>query len=209
MLQRVVRSLLRTPGSTLACIATLTLGIAVSTAMFTLLEALLLRPLPYSHPDRLGATAARVSWGDILDIEHHARTVDSAGVYLKRTWGFTDASHAPVDVVLSGMVTHGFFDALRIMPDRGAAFTVDMEQPGANHVLWLTHDFWRRRYNRDVVGATVELNAVKYRVVGVLPAWFRFAMDGENPDVYIPLDRADYCCNREVRTLAGIVRLNA
>src|SRR5258708_12867427 len=107
------------------------------------------------------------------------------------------------------MVTHGFFDALRVKPDLGASFTPDREQPGANRVMWLTHDFWRSRYygKRDVLGTTVELNEVKYRVAGVLPAGFRFPMDGENPDVYIPLDRADYCCRQDVRTLSGIARL--
>jgi predicted permease len=144
-----------------------------------------------------------------LDIEAHAKTVEAAGVYLKRTWGFTDASHAPVEVVLSGMVTHGFFDALRVKLDIGTAFTTDREQPGANRVIWLTHDFWKSRYNgkRETIGSTVELNDVKYRVAGILPAAFRFAMDGETPDVYIPLDRTDYCCQQDVRTLSGVARL--
>jgi hypothetical protein len=206
---RTARNLLRTPGSTAACIATLTLGIALATAMFTLLNSLLLRPLPYQEPERLAAISPRVSWRDVLDIEAHAKTVEAAGVYLKRTWGFTDASHAPVEVVLSGMVTHGFFDALRVKLDIGTAFTTDREQPGANRVIWLTHDFWKSRYNgkRETIGSTVELNDVKYRVAGVLPAAFRFAMDGETPDVYIPLDRTDYCCQQDVRTLSGVARL--
>jgi predicted permease len=206
---RASRGLARTPGSTVACIATLSLGIAAATAMFTLLDSLLLRPLPYQEPDRLAAIEPRVSWRDILDIEAHAKTVAAAGVYIKRTWGFTDASRAPVEVVLAGMVTHGFFDALRVKPVLGTAFTADEEQPGANRVLWLTHDFWRSRYNgrAGVLGSAVELNDVKYRVAGVLPAGFRFPMDGENPDVYIPLDRVDYCCRQEARTLSGIARL--
>ncbi len=201
--RHAMRGLARTAGSTAACIATLSLGIAAATAMFTLIDSLLLRPLPYPEPDRIVAIDAPVSWGDALDFERHAKTVQSVGLYRKRTWGFTDASHAPVEVVLAGMVTPGFFDTL--------GFAHDLESPGANRVLWLTRDFWRRRYRGkpDIAGAVVELNDVDYRVAGVLPAGFTFPMDGENPDVYIPLDRVDYCCAHDLRTLSGIARLSA
>src|SRR5260370_21440209 len=105
LLLRVARSLARTPGSTIACIATLSLGIAAATAMFTLLNSLLLRPLPFPEPERLAAIEPRVSWRDILDIEAHAKTVVTVGAYRKRTSGFTDGSRAPVEVLLSGLGT--------------------------------------------------------------------------------------------------------
>jgi len=200
--RHAIRSLARTAGSTAACIATLSLGIAAATAMFTLIDSLLLRPPPYPEPERLVAIDTPVSWGDALDMERHATTLQSVGIYRKRTWGFTDTSHAPVEVVLAGMVTRGFFATLGIAPASGPAF--------ADRALWLTHTFWRKRYNAkpDIAGAIVELNDIAYRVAGVLPAGFRFPMDGENPDVYIPLDRTDYCCSHDLRTLSGIARLN-
>jgi predicted permease len=207
--RHAVRSLLRTSGSTSACIVTLSLGIAASTAMFTLIDSLLLRPLPYSQPDRLVAIEPSISWGDAVDIERHSSTVRSVGVYRKRTFGFTDASQSTVEVVLAGMVTHGFFETLRVSPVLGTAFAREQEIPGANHAIWLTHDFWQRRYSASpaITGAIVQLNGAEYRVAGVLPAGFQFPMDGENPDVYIPLDRTDYCCKAGVRTLGGIARL--
>ncbi len=208
-LLRAIRSLARTPGNTIACVITLSLGVAASTVIFTLIHSLLLRPLPYPQPDRLAALTPASSWGDILTIEAHSTTVKAAGVYLKRTFGFTDASHAPVEVVLSGMVSHGFFDALELTPTRGARFTRELEIPGANHAMWLTHEFWTSRYQArpDIVGTFVALNDSAYRIAGVLPSGFRFPIDGENPDIYIPLDRADYCCDRDARSLSSVVRL--
>jgi len=192
-----------------ACILTLSLGVAASTAMYTLLDALLLRPLPYPEAERLVQLEPGVSWGDVIDIEGHARATAAIGAFLKRTWGFTDSSGAPVEVVLSGMVTHGFFQALGVAPRLGAGFSPSGETPGANRVAWLSDQFRRKRYagRRDAVGQTFSLNDVAYRVAGVLPPDFRFPMDGESPDLYIPLDRADYCCDRAVRTLGGVARL--
>jgi predicted permease len=147
--------------------------------------------------------------GDMIDIESHARATAAIGAFLKRTWGFTDSSSAPVEVVLSGMVTHGFFQALGVAPRLGAGFSPSNETPGANRVAWLSDQFWRKRYGArpGAVGQTFSLNDVAYRVAGVLPPDFRFPMDGETPDLYIPLDRAGYCCDRAVRTLGGVARL--
>jgi predicted permease len=113
---------------------------------------------------------------------------------LKRTFGFTDETHAPVEVVLAGMVSPGFMDALGVH-----GFT------GAKGEIWLTHDFQQRRPH--AWGSLVKLNDTPYRVAGVLPAGFRFPMEGENPDVYIVLDRAVYCCSRDARNLSGLLRL--
>jgi predicted permease len=204
--RHALRSLMRTAGSTTACIVTLSLGIGAATAMFALVDSLLLRPLPYPEPEQFAAIEPAVSWGDALDIERYAHTVQDVAVYRKRTFGFTDASQKPVEVVLAGMVTHRFFDILGVY---GTGFTREQEIPGANHTIWLTDEFRQRRYGNTppATGTTVRLNEADYRVAGVLPAGFRFPMDGENPDVYIPLDAADYCCRPETRTLGGIVRL--
>jgi putative ABC transport system permease protein len=208
-LTSALRSLLRTPAATFACLLTLSLGVAASTAIYTLLDALLLRPLPYPHAERLVQLEPGVSWGDVMEIEGHARGTAAIGAWRKRTWGFTDSSSAPVEVVLSGMVTHGFFQALGVAPRLGAGFSPSDETPGANRVAWLSDQFWRKRYagRLGAVGQTFSLNDVAYRVAGVLPADFRFPMDGETPDLYIPLDRSDYCCDRTVRTLGGVARL--
>ncbi len=204
-----LRSLLRTPAAAFACLFTLSLGVAVSTAMYTLLDALLLRPLPYPNAERLVELEPGVSWGDTIDIEGHARTTSAIGAFGKRTWGFTDSSSAPVEVVISGMVTHGFFRALGVAPRLGAGFRASDEMAGSNRVALLSDAFWRKRFagRPDAVGQTFSLNDVAYRVAGVLPLGFRFPMDGETPDLYIPLDRGDYCCDRSVRTLGGVARL--
>jgi predicted permease len=150
-----------------------------------------------------------VSWGDINEFQLHSRTLVSEAAYRGRTWGFTDDSPAPVEVVLSGQITRGFFETLGVHPRIGSGFAPADELVGSNHVIWLTGEFWRRRYSRnlDVLGRIVRLNNAAYRIAGILPEGFQFAIAGANPDVYIPLDRADYCCARESRTLKGIGRL--
>jgi putative ABC transport system permease protein len=177
--------------------------------MYTLFDALLLRPPPYPDAGRLVELEPGVSWGDAIDIEGHARTTAAMGVFHKRTWGFTDSSSAPVEVVISGMVTHGFFQALGVVPRLGTGFSASDEMAGSNRLAWLSDPFWCRRYGArpDAVGQVFSLNDVAYLVAGVLPPDFRFPMDGETPDLYIPLDRADYCCDRAVRTLVGVARL--
>src|SRR5262249_19468654 len=111
-LLRAARHLWRTPGSSLACVLILALGIGAITAILALIWSLLLRPLPYPEPDRLAAILPQVSWPDIEDIQRHAQTVSAVAGYRKRTWLYTDESHAPGEVVLSGMITHGFFTVL-------------------------------------------------------------------------------------------------
>src|ERR1700682_3161777 len=216
-LARAGRALRRRPGSSVAAMLTLALGIAVCIAVFTLAEAVLFRKLPYPGAARIVALNARteqkpspeVSCQDERDLRAQARSFLAVGVFTKRTWGLTDSTDKPLEVVLAGMVTHQFFASLGVTPELGEPFAERQEHRGANRVAWLTHALSKRRYAGDpnMVGKYIALNDVSYRVAGVLPAWFQFPMDGENPELYFPLDETDYCCARDARNLGAIARL--
>src|SRR3954451_7913754 len=169
-LRSAAREVRSAPITSMAAVFTLSLGIAASTVMFTLIYSVMYRPLPYREPERLIALQPRVSWGDVLNIQKHANTIVNSAVYRKRTWAFTDDQSTPVEVVLSGMVTHGFFDALRITPQLGFPFSADKELPGGNRVVWLTDNFWHRRYDHrtSIIGSVVRLNDEPFRIEGIL-----------------------------------------
>ncbi len=197
-----LRRLCNRPASTTAVVVTLALGIAVSTAVFTLANAVVFRALPYPAAEQLVAidAGAGISWQDVRDLRAASQSIVSAAAYTKRTWGLTDSSIQPVQVTLSGMVTPEFFATL------GVQFSIPAHD---RRVVWLTHALWNSRFGGDpaITNKTISLNDMPYRVAGVLPAWFRFPINGENPDLYIPLDEHDYCCQRDARMLAGIARV--
>jgi putative ABC transport system permease protein len=202
-----VRECFRHPLRIVPAVLTLAAGIAASSAVFTLADAVLFRPLPFSEPAQLAALSGvkhgkeptAVSWQDVRDLNAHAASAVVAAAYLPRTWGFSDDTGQPLEVVLSVMVTERFYDVLRV-PARW--------EKGA---VWLAHPFWKARFQADpsIVGGTVALNDERYRVAGILPEWFRMPLAQGEPSVIIPLAEGDYCCQRDGRTLEGIVRFAA
>jgi len=206
------RTLLKMRSTALVVVLTLATGIAANLIVFAMVNAALIRPLPFTDPDRLVALddsingkPVGVSWGEIEELEHAPALFEGAAAYAGRTWALTDHTGNGLDVILSGMVTPDFFRVLQPMPALGAAFTSDNEP----HVVVLSYALWQKRYHGDpnVTAQSLALNDVPYRIVGVLPKRFDFPMAGESPDLYIPLDRKDYCCRFDARGLSGIARL--
>lgn len=211
------RAAMRRPGSSCAAVLTLALGISASTAVFTLADVVLFKKLPYPNAGRIvaldsvrsGGSGSGFSWQDMNDLQAGTRSFEAISVFRKRTFELSDSTAEPKTVVLAGTVTHGFFRVLGVTPKLGRTFTAEDEYPGSNHIVWLSNSLWRRRYKGSpkVVGQSISLNEVQYRVAGVLPAWFHFLIQGETPDLYFPLDRQVYCCGRDVRTLGAIALL--
>ena len=206
----------RSPVPFSAAIITLSIGIAVNLAIFALVNAVLLRPLPFPHPAELIAlsTATKqgsgpLSWQDIDSLRVSSRSLANAAGYLGRTWGLSDSTGSPLEVVLSGMVTTEFMSTLSVAPQFGTDFQPQNASEGNQQVALLSHSLWQRRYHGDsgVVGSMIELNAVPYRIIGILPADVRFAIGGQLPDLYIPLNHTDYCCDPSVRALDVIGRM--
>jgi len=208
------RTLGRQPVFTATSVATLAVGIGAATAMFTVVNAVLLRPLPYPDPARLGILRIESAngEGDVLpDADFLAWRTSHPGfervsVYVSSAFTLTGTG-AP-EVIRGAWVSGDFFSTLGIQPAAGRLLHSDDEAPGAANVVVIGHAFWMRRFGGrpDVVGNTLRLNDVPCTIVGVAPASMTFP----GPD-------ADVWKNRVFRTpsrrgpfyLTGLARLDA
>jgi predicted permease len=200
-----LRILWKDRGFTFTTVATLALCIAANTSIFAVINAVLLRPLPFPEPERLtvifnsypGAGAVRASNGvpDYYDRLAQMTAVEEIAMY--RTAGATIGGQGgDVERVTSMPVTPSFFRVLRTQPHRGVLFTEKEAEPGQNQKVVLSYAAWQRLFGGgdDAIGRDLRINGVPYTVVGVLPADFRFI----DPDVqlwtpvaFTPEDRSD------------------
>jgi putative ABC transport system permease protein len=213
-LRQACRALLRSPAFTIPALLTLALGLGANTAMFSATWGLLLRPLPYPHPDRLvrlyetrGDSGQQpVSLADLLDWRSQSHGFTGIAAFRPRSFGLS--SGGEIDVVQAGMVTADFFSILGAAPIVGRAFT-EAEEIGEVPVALIGHRLWRERFGGDpsIAGRRILLNDVPRTILGVLPAGFEFPMGGKIPDLYLPLSRKDYGTSREIRSLGALGRL--
>ena len=174
------RMLRRTPGFTAAALLTLALGIGANTAIFTVVDAVLLRPLPYADPDRLVTVGDRtpdgfssnVGFATVLDWRERSQTIESFA--MMRSWLPTLVANGEAERLPAVRVSSNYFDMLGIRPALGRGFTADDDRPDHWRVLLLSDRLWRRRFGADpsAVGRTVVMNDREYRVIGVMPATF-------------------------------------
>src|SRR5262249_53365752 len=167
----------RRPGFALVAIVTLALGIGANTAMFTIVNAVLLRPLPYPHADRLvsfwGRTNAYprglVSYEEFESIRAQTDIFEAAGLWLPQSVNLTGVEEP--QRLVGSFVSGSFFDVLGLTAERGRLFTEEESAPGTvKPVVVLAHQTWQRRFNADpaAIGATMNLNGVPLTVIGVL-----------------------------------------
>jgi predicted permease len=177
--QYALRQLARSPGFALTAILTLTLGIGANTAVFGVLNSVLLRPLPFTQPDRLVRILAVKNGNpigpsppDARDFSFSNHTFEHLAVY--DTWRknvvTSKAGDTPEQHVV-GLTSADFFAVLDIRPVLGRLFTAQEGEPGRNHVALITESFWQTHYGRspDVLGQKLIINDVAYSIVGVLP----------------------------------------
>jgi putative ABC transport system permease protein len=174
-------------GATLIAVVTLALGIGANTAIFSAVDAILLRPLPYSEPDQLvmawekrraeGVMENVVAPADFLDWEKRNRVFSSMAAMSTMTADLTGAGE-PVRLQ-AGIVTTAFFDVFRIQPVLGRGFIPDEGIAGRHRVVVLSHQLWRDRFgsDRSVVGRKILLNSIPHEIVGVLSDRFEFPDD--------------------------------
>jgi len=180
------RILLKNPGFTAVAVMIMALGIGANTAMFSVVNAVLLRPLPYREPGRLTIVWAKddrgkpgnVGYATYVDWRSQSKSFEELALY--RSWSPVLQSNEPEQ--LSGLrVTNNFFRTLGVHPQFGRDFHQEEDIPSASHVVILSHNLWQRRFNSDpsAIGKAITLNATAYLVVGVLPADFQslFSMD--------------------------------
>jgi putative ABC transport system permease protein len=183
-LRHAARRLVREPGFTFAAVLTLGLGVGANVAVFAVVEAVLLRPLPYPDADRLvtlnhrdertGITKPFNAVGDYVDFAARQTSFDAFGAY--GAGQATIFGHGDPFRVSALAVTAGAFEALGIRPALGRGIEPADGVPGAGPVMLLGHDLWRERFGADsaVVGRTVRINDEDRLVVGIAPAGFRF-----------------------------------
>ncbi len=184
-IQYGIRSLLKRPGFTAIAVITLALGIGVNSAIFTVINAVLLRPLPYSDPVRLVTFGSNQSAPDLADVETQSRAFSSLGGQVLQPLDFT-ADAEPVQIQ-NGHVTGGFFETLGVSPELGRVITHEDDKPGSPYVVVLSHKLWQRQFAGDpqIVGKTIPLSGNVYTVIGVMPA--AFSSPAENTEAWTPV----------------------
>ncbi len=210
-----LRSIRQNPAFAAAVVLTLGLGIGANTAIFSVVNGVLLRPLPYGEPERLVVvrqsltSPATPSLGfsekELLDYRTASRTLEDLVEY--HTMSFTLLGGREAERVQTGVVSHGFFDFLGVTPLLGRTFRADDDAPGADAVLLLSYDYWKRRHGGDpgVVGRVFQMNNRPHTVVGVLPNVPQFP--NEN-DVYMPSSACPFRSSAQTRENRGARMLN-
>lgn len=207
-----VRMLLKKPGFTAVAVVTLALGIGANTAIFTLVNSVLLRPLPYPDPERLvmiwgahpqiGREAA--SLPDFVDWRQQSRSFEYMAAAARRN--FNLSGDAEPTRLLGALVTREFFAVLGIQPILGRTFMAEEDRPGGARVVILSEPLWRRRFDADenAVGRSLRLNGESYTIVGVAPARLKLPTDTE---LWVPLARDPAQSGRRNDFLAVVARL--
>ncbi len=200
------RMLRRGPGFTAVAVATLALGIGANSAVFSVVNAVLLRPLPFPEPERLVAFANNESLPDLDDIASRSRSFEMIGGVNVRPLDFT-GGEAPVQVT-AGLCTARYFDTFGVRAEQGRALT-DADDRSRARVVVLSREFWEGRLGGDpaAIGKAIPLSGNPYTVVGILGGSSRFP--GPPADLWVPIHTADPLAAdfRGVHFLRTILRL--
>jgi putative ABC transport system permease protein len=197
--RQAFRALLQRPGFAAVTVLTLALGIGATTAVFTVLNSVVLRPLPFEHPDRLvriyegSADAPQatnyVSGTDFLDFRAGLSSLEAvAALHNYREYGVTLTAMGGARRLTALPVTAGFFEVYGVRPVIGRTFSTEDEEPAARVVV-LSGRLWRSLWNGDprAVGRSIELDGVTWTVIGVMPEWFHATVGGD-ADLWVPHD---------------------
>src|SRR5215467_4333444 len=178
-----IRTLSKNPGFSAVAVLTLALGIGANTAIFSVVENVLLRPLPYEHPESLveikdtypGFQNVGISPGDFFDWRRDAKSFSSMGAYGDVSQGFNLTGIGEPERVVTTIASAGLFTTLGIRAQVGRTFFPEEDKQGGGAVALLSHAYWQRRFGADpsIVGREVALDGQKVRIVGVLPAEFQ------------------------------------
>jgi predicted permease len=188
-----IRALLKAPGFAAIAVLTLALGISANTAMFSVINGVLLNPLPYPqssqliaiYENNLGVSHGPITYLNFLDWERETKTFSSMAIYRNQDYNFTGAGHA--ERLTGTMVSAGFFPTLGTTPVLGRTFNLHDDQVGAAPVVILGGGFWQRRFasSPSIIGKAIDLNGTASTIIGVVPSSFAFY--GNDRDVYTPI----------------------
>ena len=209
------RLLAKNPGFTAIAVLTLAIGIGASTAVFSVVDTVLLRPLPYREPDRLMVVSETLPGmsGDEIGVtaleyqDYRDRNRSFSQVASYEEAGFNLSGEGLPLRVNAASMSASAFPLLGVSPELGRTFTDEEARAGAENVAVLSHALWEREYSRDpnIVGKTLKLDEKPYTVVGVMPPSFKFPFDGaplsEMADLWVPLVFAPNLLAPENRTM--------
>ncbi len=198
-----IRQLGKNPGFTAVAVVTLALGIGANTAIFSVVNAVMLKPLPYPDPGRLvmlwpdnpslnlGIHELPPTPSDLVDWRTQAHSFEQVAGMRPRTADISDQGDP--ERVGGVQVTANFFPLLGVAPLLGRAFTAEEEQPGNSKVAIISYGLWQRKFGgvKDVLGRSVTVNRERYQVVGIMPPGFTFPHGTEMPSAYGLLPRTE------------------
>ena len=197
-----LRTLGKSPMFTVVVVLTLAVGIGANTALFSVVNSVLLRPLPYEDPERLvllyesvpalGHPKTPVPPADFQDLREGQRVFEGLAAFVNKDFELSRAQHP--ELVTGAKVSANLFPLLGVNPALGRGFTEEEDQPGNDRVVVLSHGLWQRQFGGDVniVGKTILLHRQPYSVIGVMPVGFQFPLPGpeynnEPADLWVPM----------------------
>src|SRR5262245_25359100 len=194
------RMLMKNSGFTLVAVITLALGIGANTAIFSVVNATLLRPLPYKDPDRIvmvwGTNPGGYGWRgktgfsapSFLDYQQRNQVFERMAAFLRYDVTLTGTGNP--EFIRAGVVTHEFFDVFAVQPILGRTILPQETQTDQERVAVLSYGLWRRRFGSDpsIIGQTIRLDGVSHTIIGVLPQGFDFTIPGflQSRDLWVP-----------------------
>ena len=189
-----VRGLLSAPGFALVAVLTLALGIGANVAMFSVIDSVLLRPLPLAEPSRVGVVSAEdvkshglvgASWTKFQQVQAQGDVFQGIGAYVQRDFTFSNGVNP--EQVRGARVTAGFFQLLGVQPILGRDLLPSEDLENSAPAAVVTYGFWQRRLasDRNVIGKTIKVDDRDTAVIGVLPQRFKFQFGDSEPQIYL------------------------
>lgn len=220
-----LRMLWKNPGFTFVAVLALALGIGANTAIFSVVNGVLLRPLPFADAQQLvaiygtnagGAATGRMplSYPDFTDYKKQMQTMEHLAAYETSGTSLASGGGEP-ERIIGASVSAELFLLLGAKPELGRVFTSEEDQPGSAPVIVLSHGLWQRRFNsdREIIGREIALGSRSATVLGVMPADFKFPIEQDRHDFWMPYtpdlagDGSSYLTGRDTRFLTAIAKL--
>src|SRR5438445_2256592 len=209
-----VRSLLKRPGFTAIAVITLALGIGANTTLFSFVNGILLRPLPYRDPGQLvildetspkqGIKSFSVSYPNFVDWREQNHVFEDVAVYQASTYSLVGGGEP--EQIRGARISQGLFELLGVTPKLGRTITAEEDRPETNNVVLISHSLWQRRFAsaESVVGQSLTVNGRACTIVGVMPSGFKFP---ETAELWVPMALNEKLYTRNDHGLKGIARL--
>jgi putative ABC transport system permease protein len=189
-----LRMMLKNKGLTAVAVITLALGIGANTAIFSVVNAVLLQPLPYPNAHEL-TFIQRTPGGDVtwpfspaayLNMKSRVTSFTDTAVLSNKGWPANLTGRGEPERLQGYQVSANLFNLLGVYPAQGRTFLAEEDRPGSNHVVVISHEFWQRKFNGDpeIIGQSLTLNGSGYDIIGVMPANFRYY---DETDLWTPL----------------------